>query len=154
MRGAKQEIAMRLVLGLILTCCLSALPTRGQVVDLGRPSYDLVAVASQTFFPTASPGSANEGVCTVLNVGTSPLRARLEAEVVYADGHAERLSRIQDPGVLDVGGGFELSVFFLIPPEAPLGTAHFSCAVRAQSLTTRAQQEGEISVAAFEIVAP
>jgi hypothetical protein len=141
----------RLVLVLAL---LAALPARAQVVEFGRPSYDLVAIATSAFFPEASPGGANEGVCTVLNVSTSPVRARIDVEIVYADGHAERLSRIQDPGVLDVEGGFELSVFFVIPPDAPLGTARFSCAVRAQSMTSRAQQEGEISMASFEIVAP
>ena len=56
--------------------------------------------------------------------------------------------------MLDVGGGFELSVFFLIPPDAPVGPALFSCAIRAQSLTTRAQQEEEISAAAFAITGP
>ena len=140
-------------LALLLTL-LPALPAHAQAIEFGRPSYDLVAVATQTFFPTASPGTANEGVCTVLNVSTSPLRARLEAEVVYADGRAERLSRIQDPGILDVGGGFELSIFFLIPPDAPLGTARFSCAVRAQSLLAHNQQEGEISTAPFAVEAP
>jgi len=138
----------------LLLALLPALPARAQAIEFARPSYDLVAVATSAFFPEANPGGANEGVCTVLNVSASPLKARIEAEVVYADGHAERLSRIQDPGVLDVGGGFELSVFFLIPPDAPLGTARFSCAVRAQSMVSRTQQEGEISMASFEIVAP
>ncbi len=129
-------------------------PARAQAIEFGRPSYDLVAVATSVFFPEASPGGANEGVCTVLNVSPSPVRARIEAEIVYADGHADRLSRIQDPGVLDVGGGFELSIFFVIPPDVPLGTARFSCAVRAQSMVARPQQEGEISVASFDVTAP
>jgi len=135
----------------LLLALLPALPARAQAVDLAHPSHDLVAVATSTFFPEAAPGTANEGVCTVLNISASPLRARLEAVVVYADGRAERLSRIQDPGVLDVGGGFELSVFFLIPADAPVGPALFSCAIRAQSLTSRSQQEEEISVAPFTV---
>ena len=138
----------------LLFALLAALPARAQAVEFERPSYDLVAVATSVFFPTATPGGANEGVCTVLNVSPSPVRARIEAEVVYADGHAGRLSRIQDPGVLDVGGGFELSVFFIIPPDAPPGPARFSCAVRAQSMVLRAQQEEEISTATFEVAAP
>ncbi|HEX5042568.1 MAG TPA: hypothetical protein VFV75_06655 [Candidatus Polarisedimenticolaceae bacterium] len=139
---------------LLLLVLLPALPARAQAVPFGRPTYDLVAVATSAFFAEANAGGANEGVCTVLNVSTSPLRVRLDADVVYADGRAERLSRIQDPGVLEVGGGFELSVFFLIPADAPLGPAQFSCAVRAQSLLSRAQQEGEISIAPFTVTAP
>jgi hypothetical protein len=78
----------------------------------------------------------------------------MEVDVVYADGRAERLSRIGDPGVLEPGGGFELSIFFLIPTAVPVGSAQFSCGVRAQSLDRRREQEGEISLASFEIVAP
>lgn len=142
-----------LVVGFALAAC-SALPARAQAVEFGRPSYDLVAVSTHTFFPEATAGTANEGTCLVVNTSPVPVRVRMDVAVVYADGRVERLSRIQDPGVLDVDGGFELSIFFVIPPDVPLGTAQFSCGVRAQSLTHRNQQEGEISISTFEIVAP
>jgi hypothetical protein len=133
---------------------LAILPASAQAVEFARPSYELVTVATQTFFPTASPGTANEGTCLVLNSSDVPVRVRMEVAVVYADGRADRLSRIQDPGVLERDGGFELSVLFAIPPSTPLGAAQFTCEVSAQSLVARKEHEEETSVAAFDIVAP
>ena len=144
---------MRVAVVLTLSC-LAVLPARAQAIEFGRPSYELVTVATQVFFPTASPGTANEGTCLVLNTSGVPVKVRMEVAVVYADGRAERLSRIQDPGVLEPDGGFELSVFFAIPPSTPLGPAQFTCGVSAQSLVTRKEHEGETSIAPFEIAAP
>lgn len=141
----------KLALGLAMAA-LAATPASAQAIEFGRPNYDLVEVTTSTFFPAAPQGTANEGTCTVFNISHGPVRVRLSVDVVYADGSVGRLSQIQDPGVLDVDGGFELSVFFVIPPDAPLGTTQFVCSIRAQSLTSRRQQEGEISISAFEIV--
>jgi len=147
-----------------LTCAalafLALLPARAQSDEvvrperLDQPSFDLLAVSTQTFFPTASPGGVNEGTCLVLNTSGVPVRARLDVGVVYADGRLERLSRIQDPGVLEPDGGFELNVLFLVPQDAAVGVAQFFCDVRAQSLFLRRQHEQEISISRFEIVAP
>lgn len=131
---------------------LCTLPASAQAIEFGRPNYDLVEVTTSTFFPAAPQGTANEGTCTVFNTSSGPVRVRLSVDIVYADGSVGRLSQIQDPGVLDVDGGFELSIFFVIPPDAPLGPAQFVCSIRAQSLLSRREQEGEISAAPFEIV--
>jgi hypothetical protein len=145
---------MRALSLLAATLLLSALPASAQFIELERPHYDLVSVATHVLFPTATPASANEGTCLVLNTSGAPVRAWLDAYVLYSDGHVERLSRLGDPGVLEPDGGFELSVFFVIPPDVPLGTAKFVCEIRAMSLLSRREQERDFSASGFEIVSP
>ena len=151
------------VVALAALSCLAAVPAAAQGIELdrpapeerfARPTTDLVAVGTSVFFPTAPAGTANEGTCTVENTSSVPVRVRLEAEIVYADGRVGRLSQLGDPGVLEPDGGFELSIFFVIPPDAPLGDTQFVCSVRAQSVVSRRQQEREISISRFEIIAP
>ena len=134
---------MRAVLTVLTLMCLTALPAA---------AADLVSVAAHVTFPTANPGGADEGTCTIFNSTSGDVRVRLEARVVFADGKVSRLSRIQDPGTLPPGGGYELSVFFVVPPDAALGTAQFVCDVDAQSLVTRSQHEHETQSASFEVV--
>ena len=122
------------------------------LLTLPAAAADLVSVAAQVTFPTANPGGADEGTCTIANSTPGDVRVRLEARVVFADGKVSRLSKIQDPGTLPPGGGFELSVFFVVPPDAALGTAQFVCDVDAQSLVTRSQHEHETQSASFEVV--
>ena len=80
------------------------------------------------------------------------MRVRLDARVVFSDGKVQRLTGIQDPGVLPAGGAYELSVFFVVPTNASLGPAQFVCDVTAQSLVTRNLREHEIQTAPFEVV--
>jgi hypothetical protein len=113
---------------------------------------DLVSVSAHTTFPTANPGGADEGTCFISNVTSGDVRVRLDARVVFSDGKVQRLTGIQDPGVLGVGGAYELDVFFVVPPNAALGTAQYVCDVTAQSLVTRNLREHEIQVATFDVV--
>jgi len=113
---------------------------------------DLVFVSAHTTFPTASPGGADEGTCFIANSTGGDVRVRLDVRVVFADGKVQRLTGIQDPGVIGSDGAFELNVFFIVPPDAAIGTAQFVCDVTAQSLVTRNLREHETQVATFDVV--
>lgn len=120
----------------------------------GTPALaaDLVAVSAHVTFPTANPGGADEGTCFISNSTSGDVRVRLDARVVFSDGKVQRLTGIQDPGILPAGGAYELNVFFVVPPNASLGTAQFICDVTAQSLVTRNLRENETQVATFDVV--
>jgi len=113
---------------------------------------DLVFVSAHTTFPTAKPGGADEGTCFISNNTAGDVRVRLDARVVFSDGKVQRLTGIQDPGILGTEGAYELNVFFVVPSNASLGTAMFVCDVTAQSLVTRNLRENEIQVATFDVV--
>jgi hypothetical protein len=133
----------------VCTCVLSLL-----VASVATPvlAADLVSVSAHVTYPTASPGGADEGTCFVSNSTAGDVRVRLDARVLFSDGKVQRLTGIQDPGVLPAGGAFELDVFFVVPPNAPLGAAQFVCDVTAQSLASRNLRESETQVATFEVV--
>lgn len=118
----------------------------------GAPALaaDLVFVSAHVTFPTANPGGADEGTCFVSNSVNEDVRVRLDVSVIFSDGSVQRLTGISDPGVLPPGGAYELNVFFVVPPNASLGTATFVCDVRAQA--SRGQKEREIQTATFEVV--
>lgn len=111
---------------------------------------DLVSV-STSVTPTANPGGANEGTVLINNNVNANVRVRLDVRVVFSDGTVQRLTGIGDPGVLPPDGGYFLSVFFVIPTDASLGTATFVADVAASS---GGLQERETSSATFEVVAP
>ena len=113
---------------------------------------DLVSVSAHTTYLTANPGGANEGTCFISNSTSGDVRVRLDARVVFLGGKVQRLTGIQDPGILGTGGAYELDVFFVVPPNTALGTAQFVCDVTAQSLVTRNLRENETQTATFEVV--
>lgn len=110
---------------------------------------NLVSVSTHVSQATASRGGANEGTVLINNETTADVRVRLDVRVVYSDGTVQRLSGITDPGVLPPGGGFVLSVFFVIPDDAALGPASFVADVDASSGSLK---ELETSSAPFEVV--
>lgn len=112
---------------------------------------DLVSVSADVTYPSANPGGANEGTVLITNNTNADVRVRLDVRVVFSDGTVQRLTGIPDPGVLPPGGGFFQSVYFIIPADAPLGTAIFVADVAANS---GGLQEHETSSATFEVVAP
>ncbi len=122
---------------------------------LAAPAFaadaDLVHVTTSVSSPTANPGGANEGTVLINNNTNADVRVRLDMRVVFSDGTVQHLTGISDPGVLPPDGGFFQSVFFVIPPDAPLGTATFVADVAAKS---GGLKEQETSVATFEVVAP
>lgn len=144
---------MRIVFGIALVALVS-MSAAAQSTDAPSPPLDVVDLATGIFLPTAQPNGGNEGVCTVTNATSGPVKARLRAEVVYADGQVSRLTGNFDPGPLEAGAGFELSIFFFIPPETALGTATFRCEVQAQSLDAHGKPEVESGAASFEVLAP
>ena len=135
-------------------CAAGAAPVRAQSSEAPTPPADVVSVATHVSFATAVPGGANEGSCLVLNATSGDVRVRLSAAVEFADGATSRLTGNFDPGVLPPDGGFELNIFFVVPPSAALGPALFHCEVSAQSLELRGRPESESSASGFEVVAP
>lgn len=112
---------------------------------------DLVSVSTSVSSPTARQGGANEGSVLINNNVNADVRVKLDVRVVYSDGTIQRLTGISDPGVLPPGGGYVLSVFFVIPTDAALGPAQFVADVSANS---GGLQERETSSAPFEVVSP
>lgn len=110
---------------------------------------DLVSVTTTVSHPSASRGGANEGTVLINNNVNADVRCRLDMRVVWSDGTVQRLTGISDPGVLAPGGGYFVSVYFVIPPDAPLGPATFVADVTASSAGL---QENEISSAPFEVI--
>lgn len=110
---------------------------------------DLVSVTTTVSHATASRGGANEGTVLINNNVNADVRVRMDMRVVWSNGTVQRLTGISDPGVLAPGGGYFMSVYFVIPPDAPLGPATFVADVTASSAGL---QEHEVSSAAFEVV--
>jgi hypothetical protein len=82
---------------------------------------DPVFVPAHTTFPTANQGGADEGTCFI-NKTPGDARVRLDARVVVSDGRVQRLSGIQDPGVLGAGGADQRGVYFV-----PLARSYNPC---------------------------
>ena len=142
---------------LALTTGLAAvtgLPAIAQSSEAPTPPANVIDLFSEVFSPTAVPGGANDGSCFVANATATEVRVRLQAEVEFADGTVSRLTGNFNPGVLLPGGAFELSIFFVVPPDAALGPAVFRCSAQGQSLDSRGKPETEVSESAFEVVAP
>ena len=120
---------------------------RGEVLGDGE-----LPISNARTLAEAQPGGANEGTCFVANTTAGEVRVRLRAAVAYADGSTSRLTGNFDPGPVQAGGAFELSIFFVIEPDRPLGPAAFTCEVQAQSTDLRGRPETEASSAPFVLV--
>ncbi|HEX5044373.1 MAG TPA: hypothetical protein VFV75_15810 [Candidatus Polarisedimenticolaceae bacterium] len=116
------------------------------------PNYDLLYVETEVTWPTANPGSANEGGCFVLNTTHGDVRTRIELQVEFADGKVERLTNTGVPMLLHPEDGFIVNVFFVVPEDAPLGPARFICAVSGVSLAGHGQIEREAQSSSFDVV--
>lgn len=127
----------------LLTCLVA-------FVTIPAFAADLVDVATHVQWDTVPLGTANEGSCFIRNRGLGEVRVRMDTRVVFANGHVLRLTGIDDPGPIGYQGAYELSVFFIIPPEAGPGPARFECEVRAQ---IGGQKESELSSAGFAVSA-
>jgi hypothetical protein len=111
---------------------------------------DLVDVATHVQWDSVPLGTANEGSCFIRNRGLGEVRVKMDTRVVFANGYVLHLTGIDDPGAIGYQGAYELSVFFIIPPEAGAGPARFECEVRAQ---IGGQKELELSSAGFVVSA-
>ena len=140
------------VSAVVVALLLAVTPGLAQGSEAPPPPADLISVSAHVTFPTASQGTADEGSCFISNVSPDPVTVRLDTRVVWSDGSVQRLTGISDPGVLNPGDAFELNVFFVVPPDAPLGTATWVCDASAQSLTNRRQRENEVATATFDVV--
>lgn len=134
---------------LLCTLALLAVPA---LVHAAPPSYDLLYVETEVTWPTATPGSANEGGCFVLNTTHGDVRARIELSVEFADGRVERLTRTGVPMLLHAEDGFIVNVFFVVPEDAALGPAKFICAVSGVNLDEHGQIEREAQASGFDVV--
>ena len=137
----------------VLLCALGLLLAPA-LAQASPPNYDLLYVETEITWPTAAPGTANEGGCFVLNTTHDDVRARIELSVEFADGKVERLTRTGVPMVLHPEGGFILNVFFVVPEDAALGPARFLCEVSGVNLAGHGQIEREAAGSIFEVVAP
>ena len=127
------------------TVALAGVPAQAQPAPA-----DLVSVSAHVTFPTGNQSGADEGSCFISNNVAEAVRVRLNVRVIYSDAKVRRLTGISDPGVLGPGDAYELSVFFVIPDDASLGTAQFVCDVTAQA--SRGQREIEVQSATFDVV--
>ena len=127
---------------LALIACLALVPTAPAL------AADLVDVATHVRWDSVPLGTANEGTCFVRNRGLGEVRVRMDSRVVFANGHVLNLTGIDDPGPIGYQGAYELSVFFIIPPDAGPGPARFECEIRAQ---IGGQKEFELSSAGFVV---
>ena len=145
--SANEEVPVRST-----SLCISILLSLVASVATPALAADLVFVSARVTYPAANPGGADEGTCFISNNTTGDVRVRLDARVVFSDGKVQRLTGIQDPGILGTGGAYELNVFFVVPANASLGAARFVCDVTAQALVTRNLRETESQAATFEVV--
>ena len=122
------------------------------VTQAAPPNYDLLYVETEVTWPTATPGTANEGGCLVLNATHGDVRARIELSVQFADGKIERLTNTGVPMLLHAEDGFIVNVFFIVPEDAALGPARFICSVSGVSLDGHGQIEREAQSSSFDVV--
>jgi hypothetical protein len=118
-------------------------------VPLSAANADLVTVTTHVSSPLASQGRSNHGDILITNNSTADIRVKLTAQVVYADGTVQALTGLGDPGVLPPGGGYALSINFIIPPDAAIGAATFTAQVTA---TSGGLEETESSSANFVVI--
>ena len=110
---------------ILLLLVVAAVPMFGATADL-------VSVSTHTS-PSASQGGSNHGEVLITNHSTADVRVSLAVRVVYADGTVQSITGLGDPGTLPPGGGYVLSIAFVIPPGAALGPANFIADVTATS---------------------
>jgi hypothetical protein len=72
-------------------------------VPVFAANADLVSVSTHVSQPTATPGGANEGDILITNNVNADVRVRLNVRVVFSNGAVQRLTGIDDPGVLPPG---------------------------------------------------
>lgn len=118
-------------------------------VPLCAANADLVTVSTHVSSPAANQGGSNHGDILITNNSTGDVRVGLTAQVVYADGMVQTLSGLGDPGVLPPGGGFAMSITFIIPVDAAVGQATFTATVTASS---GGLKETERSSATFLVI--
>jgi hypothetical protein len=114
----------------------------------------VVFVDSVVEWPTASPGGFQEGGCLVIaDPAAGIVDVRIDTFVTYADGSTTEIFRDLDPGPMGAFfDAFEVFVFFIVPEDAALGPASFTCSVRAQSITDRGRPQTVESSSGFEVV--
>lgn len=100
---------------------------------------------------TRAQGDVQTADCLVENLSGETILVHFTTFVTYADGTVQNFRINQPPTVLGPGEGFILRIFFLIPSDAALGTATFTCTVRA--LGAAGMGFTQTDTATFEVVA-
>jgi hypothetical protein len=118
------------------------------MTPIAAQAADLVDVAAHVQWDSVPLGTANEGTCSIRTRGLGEVKVQLDTRVAFANGYVLNLTGIDDPGLIGYQGAYELSVFFIIPPEAGPGPARFECEVRAQ---IGGQKEVELQSASFDV---
>ena len=118
-------------------------------VPLCAANADLITVTTHVSSAAVTPGGSNHGEILITNNSTGDVRVSVTAQVVYADGMVQALSGLGDPGVLPPGGGFAMSIAFIIPMDAAVGQATFTATATAAS---GGLKETERSSATFLVI--
>lgn len=111
-----------------------------------------IHVTANAAHPTRTPGEIQEGGCQIDNLSGERLLVHFTTYVTYADGSVQSFRINQPPTVLGPGESFVLLIFFLVPEDAALGTATFTCTVRA--LGAGGMGFTQTDTATFEVAAP
>ena len=96
-----------------------------------RAQTEPIPVTADATFPTVSQGGFQDVDCRIDNLSGERILAHITVFVTYADGSVQSFRLAQPPTVLGPGESFILSIGFAVPQDAALGTATFTCEVRA-----------------------
>jgi hypothetical protein len=102
------------------------------VVLTGSPAaaQSSVSIDAQVHNPTVAPGDFQVVGCAVVNEGDSTVLVRISHFVTYADGDVQRFRHTQD-GPITLGPEDDViqEILFIVPADAAIGTATYTCEV-------------------------
>lgn len=110
-----------------------------------------IHVSARASFATVTQGGFQNVECLIENTSGENILAHITVFVTYADGTVQAFRLQQAPVMLGPGDAFFLSIGFAVPQDAALGTATFSCSVRA--LGAGGGGFVQTATAPFEVVA-
>lgn len=124
------------------------------LLPVGTPAavaQEPIHVTAHATFATVSPGGFQDVDCLVENLSGETILVLISPYVTYADGQLQRFHINQPPTVIEPDGAFILSIGFAVPSDAALGTATFTCDVRAVGSAGGGFRQSD--TATFEVVA-
>lgn len=131
-----------------IVALVALLATASPVLAQASPIH----VTAETTGPAqVQPGQAQQVGCLVENTSGENVLVQIHGEVTYADGRTQTIFRPGEPILLGPDEGFILLITFAVPFDAALGTATFTCTVRAVTMGGGVFVESDTS--GFEVVA-
>lgn len=132
---------------LVPLALLVAFTTASPVLAQTSPIH----VTAHATFETVPRGGFQDVDCLVENLSGETVLAHFTVFVTYADGSVQDFRLNQPPTVIGPNEAFILSIGFAVPSDAGLGTATFTCTVRA--LGPGGMGAVETDTDTFEVVA-